>query len=101
MEKKLYVGNFPYNTTNEELEQKFSEHGEVIEAIIINDRETGRSKGFGFVTMSEEDANKAKEALDDTDFGGRKLRVNEARPKEERRPGEDRRPRQDDRGGNF
>ena len=85
MSKKLYVGNIDWNITDEELKTKFSEFGEVEEAIIIKDKMTGKPKGFGFVTFSkDEDADAAKQALDGQDFNGRPLTVNEARPQKER-----------------
>jgi RNA recognition motif-containing protein len=76
--KKIYVGNLPFATTDEELEELFGKHGEVISAKVITDRETGRSRGFGFVEM-EEGADEAIRAFDGTEMGGRPLRVNEAR----------------------
>ncbi len=79
MSKKLYVGNIPFSTTDDDLRQMFESHGTVVSARVITDRETGRSRGFGFVEM--EDANAAENAqkvLDGTDMGGRSLRVNEA-----------------------
>ena len=80
---KLYVGNFKYSTTEEQLEELFSEHGQVVKVNVIG------NKGFGFVEMSDNDeAEKAKEALDGTDHDGRTLRVDEARPQ---KPREDRR----------
>lgn len=85
MEKKLYVGGLPYATTQEELSEAFSQAGTVESAIIIMDRATGRSKGFGFVEMAtEEGAQKAIEMFHEQDFGGRTIIVNEARPREER-----------------
>ena len=76
---KLYVGNFTYSTTDSQLEELFSPFGEVKSASVIGD------KGFGFVEMSSaEEAEKAKEALNETDFGGRTLRVDEARPQKPR-----------------
>lgn len=78
----IYVGNLPYNFDQETLEGLFAEHGEVASAKIIMDRETNRSKGFGFVEMPNADeANKAIEALNGADQGGRSLRVNEAQPR--------------------
>ena len=77
--KKLYVGNLPFTTTDQELEQLFANHGEVASARVITDRETGRSRGFGFVEMSDGTAaDAAMQALDGQDFAGRRLRVNEA-----------------------
>jgi len=78
---KLYVGNLPYSVRDEELNAAFSAHGEVISAVVIMDRETGRSKGFGFVEMSDQDAKKAMDALNEQDLDGRAIRVSEARPK--------------------
>jgi len=86
--KKLYVGNLPYSTTDDQLKDLFSSYGTVSEAIVISDRNTGRSKGFGFVTIDEDGgADKAVETLNGSDFESRQLVVNEARPKEERRDG--------------
>jgi len=85
MAKKLYVGGLPYATTDTELKEAFSQAGTVTSAIIIMDRMTGRSKGFGFVEMSsEEEAQKAVDTMNGKEFGGRTLTVNEARPMEER-----------------
>ena len=85
MEPKLYVGNLSYETTEDELRQLFGEAGEVVSAAVITDRETGRSKGFGFVEMaSAEDAKKAIEQLNGTKFMERSLTVNEARPQQPR-----------------
>lgn len=85
MGRKLYVGNLPYTVDSSELEQMFSAHGTVVSAQIISDRETGRSKGFGFVEMSSDDeAQAAIAAMNGSDQNGRPLTVNEARPKEDR-----------------
>jgi RNA recognition motif-containing protein len=85
MGKKLYVGNLAYGVDSSELEQLFGAHGTVTSAQIINDRETGRSKGFGFVEMSSDDeAQAAIEGLNGHEHNGRALTVNEARPREER-----------------
>jgi RNA recognition motif-containing protein len=82
---KLYVGNLPYSMTDADLEQLFAQHGTVQSVQIIIDRDTGRSKGFGFVEMGSGDEGQAAiAALHDKDVGGRKLTVNEARPREER-----------------
>ena len=78
MPKKIYVGNLPFSATDEELEELFGKHGKVISAKVITDRETGRSRGFGFVEM-EDGADEAIRAFDGTEMGGRPLRVNEAR----------------------
>jgi RNA recognition motif-containing protein len=83
--KKLYCGNLSYNTTNSDLEQLFSEFGQVRSAEVIMDRDTGRSKGFGFVEMtSDSEAAAAITGLNMKDLDGRSLTVNEARPREER-----------------
>ena len=88
MGKKLYVGNLSYSVDSSELEQMFAPHGQVVSAQIINDRDTGRSKGFGFVEMSTDDEAKAAiAALNGQQNGGRALTVNEARPREERSGG--------------
>src|SRR5690349_17338631 len=85
MGKKLYVGNLSYNVDSSELEQLFSQHGQVVSAQIINDRDTGRSKGFGFVEMANDgEADAAIAALNGQEHGGRALTVNEARPREDR-----------------
>ncbi len=83
MSKKIYVGNLPYNTTQEDLEGLFSQYGEVLSARIIVDRETGRSKGFGFVEMIDEGhCMQAISQLNGFDFHGRPLNVSEAKPQE-------------------
>ena len=85
MGKKLYVGNLSYETTNESLEQMFAAYGSVQSAQIVMDRETGRSKGFGFVEMgSDQEAQAAINGLNGKEVGGRSLTVNEARPREDR-----------------
>jgi RNA recognition motif-containing protein len=81
----IYVGNLPFSTSENDLAELFGEHGQVISAKIIMDRMTGRSRGFGFVEMENDDEGKtAIEALDQKEFQGRTLKVNEARPREER-----------------
>ncbi len=88
MGKKLYVGNLSYEVSSADLEKMLSEHGEVQSAEVIMDRDTGRSKGFGFVEMgSDDEARTAIEALNGTESGGRSLTVNEARPREPRAAG--------------
>jgi RNA recognition motif-containing protein len=88
MGKKLYVGNLSYDVDSSELEQLFGQHGQVVSAQIINDRETGRSKGFGFVEMANDgEAEAAMAALNGQEHNGRDLTVNEARPREERAGG--------------
>src|SRR5688572_17815890 len=85
MGTKLYVGNLPYSTSNQELNDMFAAHGSVKSADVIMDRETGRSKGFGFVEMgSEEEAKAAIAALNGQKINGRPLTVNEAKPREDR-----------------
>jgi cold-inducible RNA-binding protein len=80
MSKKIYVGNLSFQTTESDITDAFSSFGAVESVSIITDRETGRSKGFGFVQMAEADADKAITSLNGTDLGGRNLTVNEARP---------------------
>ena len=88
MEAKLYVGNLPYNTVDADLQNLFVQAGTVISAQVIRDRESGRSKGFGFVEMSSPDeANAAISMFHSKDFNGRPLTVNLARPREERPSG--------------
>ncbi len=85
MGKKLYVGNLSYNVDSSELEQLFGQYGQVVSAQIINDRDTGRSKGFGFVEMAQDaEADAAIAALNGQQHNGRALTVNEARPREDR-----------------
>ncbi len=85
MNKKLYVGGLPYSVTEDKLQEIFSAHGTVESARVITDRFTGRSRGFGFVEMSnEEEAQTAIDSLNGSDFDGRSLTVNEARPQENR-----------------
>lgn len=84
MNKKLYVGNLPYSTTDDSLKEIFSEVGAVESAVVITDRQSGRSKGFGFVEMSSEsEAQTAIETLDGRDIEGRNLKVSEAHPPRE------------------
>ncbi len=90
---KLFVGGLPFSTTEDELRDVFAAHGNVASAIVVKDRDTGRSKGFGFVEFESDDEGKAAEkALNGSDLGGRSITVNEARPREER-------PRRDFNGG--
>ena len=85
MSKKLYVGNLSYGVSSSDLQELFGAHGTVESAQVITDRESGRSKGFGFVEMSsDEEAQAAIRALNGQDHNGRPLTVNEARPREER-----------------
>lgn|SRR3989344_6013865 len=92
MAKKLYVGNLSYGTTSESLKAGFEKAGSVVEASVLMDKMTGRSRGFGFVTMEDADAMNAISMFDGKDFEGRAIKVNEARPMEER-------PRRDFSGG--
>ncbi len=87
MTTKLYVGNLPWSTSEEELRQMFTEMGTVESVALITDRETGRSRGFGFVELDEEGAQKAISELNGKDMGGRALRVNEAQDKPRRTGG--------------
>ena len=83
--KNLYVGNLPHSTTEAELRNLFEAHGAVEKITLVTDRDTGRSRGFGFVEMTNaSEADKAIAALNGTQLGGRTLNVNEARPKTER-----------------
>lgn len=77
----IFVGNLPFSTNGAQLEELFSPHGAVSSATVITDRETGRSRGFGFVEMDDDAGRAAIEALNGADFGGRQLTVNEARPR--------------------
>lgn len=100
MGKKLYVGNLSYNTTKEQVEELFAKHGEVVEVAMITDRDTGRPKGFGFVTMAtEEAAQEAIRRLNGATIDSRALTVNEARPREESGGGGFRGGRDNNRGG--
>ena len=85
MQAKLYVGNLPYSTTADDLRQLFAQAGTIKEVILVTDRETRRSKGFGFVEMSTQaEAEKAIQMFNDHDMQGRRMMVNIARPREER-----------------
>lgn len=85
MGRKLYVGNLPYSATEQDLSDKFAACGTVESAKLITDRDTGRSKGFGFVEMAtDSEAQAAIDSLNDTDYDGRPMKVNEARPQEKR-----------------
>ncbi len=82
MSKRLYVGNLSYSVTSDDLQQLFEQYGAVTSAQVLSDRETGRSRGFGFVEMANDDeADSAIESLDGTDHDGRRLTVNEAKPR--------------------
>ena len=86
MAKSIYVGNLPWSSTEEQVRDLFAEYGNVLSVKLVNDRETGRARGFGFVEMDDADAAAAIEALDNQNFGGRTLRVNEAKPRAPRPP---------------
>ncbi|UCH64104.1 MAG: RNA-binding protein [Fidelibacterota bacterium] len=79
MPKRIYVGNLPFSTTESEIRTLFEEYGTVREVNMITDRETGRFRGFGFIEMEDEEADTAISKMDGVEFGGRSLRVNEAR----------------------
>jgi RNA recognition motif-containing protein len=88
MGNKLYVGNLSFDVSDADLEQAFSEYGEIASATVIKDRDTNRSKGFGFVEFVQEaDAQRAKEAMNGKELGGRALKVDEAKPQRERSSG--------------
>lgn len=82
MTKTLYVGNLPWSTTETELADAFRPYGEVISSRIITDRETGRSRGFGFVEVNDTDAEKMVDAMNGSQLGGRQIVVNEAKPRQ-------------------
>ncbi len=84
MSKRIYVGNLPFSATEDEIRELFSQHGTVEAVNLITDRETGRPRGFGFVEMGDEEAAAAISALDQKEMGGRNLKVNEAKPREDR-----------------
>jgi cold-inducible RNA-binding protein len=80
--QKIYVGNLPFDSSEGAVERLFAEYGTVLSVALPTDRETGRARGFGFVEMESADASKAITSLNGTDFGGRQLNVNEAKPRE-------------------
>ena len=84
--KSIYVGNLPFSATEDQTRDLFARYGEVSSVKFIMDRETGRFRGFGFVEMDDSAADEAIRSLNGADFGGRTLKVNEAKPREERRP---------------
>ena len=86
MSKSIYVGNLPWSATEEQVQDLFAEYGNVLSVKLVSDRETGRARGFGFVEMEDSDADAAIEALYTVSFGGRTLRVNEAKPRAPRPP---------------
>lgn len=87
MSKKLFVGNLPFSATEDDVRELFAEYGALESVAWITDRDSGRFRGFCFIEMADSEAASAIEALDGQDFQGRNLRVNEARPREERRGG--------------
>ncbi|TVQ62729.1 MAG: RNA-binding protein [Phycisphaerales bacterium] len=87
MEMRIYVGNLPYSTNDMELREMFGEFGNVTDASVVMDRETGRSRGFGFVEMDDDTANEAIEQMNGRDMGGRALVVNQARERAPRSGG--------------
>lgn len=100
MNAKMYVGNLSYDATDSDIRELFEAHGEVADVFIVKDRESGRARGFAFVTMgTPEEMNAAIEALNGVEFLGRALAINEARPREERPPRSGGFNRGGDRGG--
>jgi RNA recognition motif-containing protein len=86
MSKRIYVGNLPYRMTEDDLRRIFEEYGTVLSVNLVNDRETGQPRGFGFVEMEDAEADAAVEAVNNTMVGGRSIKVNEARPRPDRGP---------------
>ena len=84
MGKRIFVGNLPFSATDGQLNELFSKHGEVVSAEIVKDRFTERSRGFGFVELENDAADQAVSQLNGTEYGGRQLKVNEAREREPR-----------------
>lgn len=82
MAKRIYVGNIPFTTKEEDLRSLFADYGDVLSASVISDRETGRSRGFAFVEMEDEDATRAIEGLNNKEYNGRTLKINEARDRD-------------------
>jgi len=97
--KKIYVGNLSFDATEEQVNELFAQYGKVDSIAMINDRDSGRFRGFGFVEMEDSAANAAITALNDTDLDGRTLRINEARPREDRSGGGNRNGGYSNRGG--
>ncbi|MDD2498226.1 MAG: RNA-binding protein [Desulfitobacteriaceae bacterium] len=83
MVRTLYVGNLPWSTSSEDLAAAFQEYGEVVSGRVITDRETGRSRGFGFIEVSDEDVEKMIEVMNGAELGGRVLTVSEAKPRQQ------------------
>ncbi len=90
MPKKLYVGNLPFSATEEGVREHFAQHGEVESVNLISDRYTGQPRGFGFIEMEDDGADRAVSELDGRDFGGRSLKVSQARERQPRAGGGDR-----------
>jgi RNA recognition motif-containing protein len=86
MVKNIYIGNLPYSASEDEIRSMFEQYGTVNSVHLISDRETGRPRGFGFVEMDPDGADEAIRSLDGSEMGGRSLRVNEARRREDRPP---------------
>lgn len=84
MVKTLYIGNLPWSVTDEQLVSAFEAHASIVSARVITEKDSGRSKGFGFVEVADEDAEKVVKAMNGVDLGGRSIMVSEARPKRER-----------------
>lgn len=82
MSKTLYIGNLPWETTESDLADMFQQHGSVISSRIVTDRETGRARGFGFVEVADADADKMIAATNDSEIGGRRIVVNESKPRQ-------------------
>jgi len=80
--KRMYVGNLPYSSSEDDVRDLFSQYGDVGDVNVVRDRETGKSRGFGFVEMGQEQAEEAMSELDGSKFGGRTLKVNEAKPRQ-------------------
>ena len=80
--KRMYVGNLPYSSSEDDVRELFSQYGDVGDVNVVRDRETGKSRGFGFVEMGQDQAEEAMSNLDGSKFGGRTLKVNEAKPRQ-------------------
>ncbi|MCF8085718.1 MAG: RNA-binding protein [Desulfohalobiaceae bacterium] len=80
--KRMYVGNLPYSSSEDDVRELFSQYGDVGDVNVVRDRETGKSRGFGFVEMGQDQADEAMSNLDGSKFGGRTLKVNEAKPRQ-------------------
>ncbi len=80
--KRMYVGNLPYSSSEDDVRDLFSQYGDVGDVNVVRDRETGKSRGFGFVEMGQDQADEAMSELDGSKFGGRTLKVNEAKPRQ-------------------